>query len=199
VWEILVCGGEERLKDAVGRKLHPTQKPEELLRRIILASSQPGDVVLDPFVGSGTTTAVAKQLRRHWIGIEREDAYVQAAQSRMNSVREVGLDHPWITSFVQEKAERIPFKLLLDKGYLRPGQQLFLDHSDHKATILPDGRLQVNGSMGSIHQIGARLKEIPSCNGWIHWYYQDSETGQIQPLNVLREKIRQSLNRGEGK
>jgi len=189
VWTIPVCGGPERLRDEDGKKLHPTQKPEELLRRIILASSNPGDVVLDPFVGSGTTVAVAKRLRRHWIGIERDPVYSRAAQQRVAAVHPLDADDPL---FVREpEIQRVPFTRLLERGYLKPGQPLYLDQPAATAIILDNGHLRANGFVGSIHQLGARLKQSPSCNGWTHWYFTDENTGQRQPLDTLRRKIRQ--------
>jgi modification methylase len=194
MWTIKVCGGEERLKDESGKKLHPTQKPEELLKRIILASSQPEDVVLDPFVGSGTTAAVAKLLRRHWIGIERDEVYTLAARRRVETVAPLAPSHPLMQTYSQEKTAHVPFKTLLERGYLQPGQKLYLDHSPHTAVILQDGQLQANGFAGSIHQVGARLKNVPLCNGWTHWYYRDGETGQYRPIDALRQRVRQSLD-----
>lgn len=193
VWTIPVCAGEERLRDEAGKKLHPTQKPEELLKRIILASSNPGDVVLDPFVGTGTTAAMAKLLRRHWIGIDREEVYIQAARQRVEAVRPLAPDSLLPDTRVASKTTRVPFRLLLEHGYLKIGQKLYLDRSGHTAVILENGLLQVNGLSGSIHQVGARLKNAPSCNGWTHWYYQDSSTGQIKPIDVLRQKLLQKL------
>lgn len=193
VWTIPVCAGSERLKDADGKKLHPTQKPEALLKRIILASSLPGDVVLDPFLGSGTTAAVAKQLRRRWIGIEREDIYIRAAQARIDSVQMLALDDPLIASSIREKTVRIPFTALLEHQYLRPGQPLYLDTPECTALILEDGRIQANGVSGSIHRLGAHLKGVPSCNGWLHWYYADETSGERRLLDNLRNQVRQKL------
>lgn len=191
VWQIPVCGGPERLKDAAGKKLHTTQKPEELLRRIILASSTPGDVVLDPFMGSGTTAAVAQRLRRRWIGIERESTYIHAAQARLAGLEPLPADDPLITAALRPKPARIPFARLLDLGHLQPGQTLHLDKPAVNALILPNGRLQANGDTGTIHQLGARLKQTPSCNGWTHWHYRDETTGELRPLDDLRQIIRQ--------
>lgn len=189
VWTIPVCGGPERLKDANGKKLHPTQKPEELLMRIIVASSHAGDVVLDPFLGSGTTAAVAKQMHRRWIGIERDPIYIAAAQARIDAVQPMLLVD--LEDFTpQEKPSRIPFKALLEAGYLRPGQLLYLDSPESTAVILEDGDIQSNGFTGSIHRVGAQLKNAPSCNGWVHWHYVDEASGKPQPIDVLREKVR---------
>ena len=190
VWTIPVCGGQERLKDAAGNKLHSTQKPEELLRRIILASSAPGDVVLDPFIGTGTTAAVAKQIHRSWIGIEKEEIYVKAALQRMNAVQMLLPNDPLLR--VSKKPKRIAFETILQKGYLRPGQILYLGRSDQMAVIQENGRLQSNGFIGSIHEVGARLKNIPSCNGWTLWHYIDEQTGERRAIDYLRDLVRQA-------
>ncbi len=187
-WSIPVCGGQERLRDVDGKKLHPTQKPEELLERIIVASSNPDDIVLDPFVGSGTTAAVAKRLHRHWIGIERDPAYVSAAQKRIREVQPLPPEDPLVQVRIQPP--RVPFKTLLERGLLAPGQRLYLDRSDQHAIICADGKLQANGHAGSIHQLGAKLRGKPSCNGWLHWYFIDEETGQHRAIDVLREVVR---------
>ncbi len=193
MWEIPVCGGQERLKDTEGKKLHPTQKPEELLKRIIVASSKPGDIVLDPFLGSGTTAAVAKQFHRRWIGIEREESYIRAAQARIELVQPIPFEDSIIEEALQEKPTRIPFSALLERGYLHAGQPLYLDTPETSAIILDDGNLQANGFTGSIHRVGAQLKNTPSCNGWVHWSFIDETSGQRQPIDVLRIRIRQGL------
>ncbi len=189
VWAIPVCSGQERLKDEGGRKLHSTQKPEELLQRIILASSKPGDIVLDPFLGSGTTAAVAKRLHRRWIGIEQDARYVRAAQARIDAVQPISRQDPLIADALRQKPPRLPFKSLLDLGYLRPGQLLYLDKPPTQAVILEDGRVKANGCVGSIHRLGALLKEVPSCNGWVHWYYVD-DAGAYAPIDALRQRAR---------
>jgi DNA modification methylase len=191
MWAIPACGGAERLKGADGKKLHPTQKPEELLKRIIVASSNVGDVVLDPFLGSGTTAAVAKRLHRHWIGIERDEDYIAAAHRRIKGTRRLGQQE--LARYIAEgKAARIPFGTLLKEGHLQAGQILYLDAPAATAVILDDGRIQANGYVGSIHRVGALLKNATSCNGWTHWHYEDSESGARLPIDVLREKIRGS-------
>lgn len=193
VWTIPVCGGEERLKGADGKKLHSTQKPEALLERIILASSVPGDVVLDPFMGSGTTAAVAKKLHRHWVGIERESVYVDAANRRLADVQPLAPDDPLLQASSQDKPPRIPFKRLLEQGALQSGQTLYLDNPAAAATVLENGLIRANGFTGSIHRVGALLKNAPSCNGWAHWYYDDAATGQRLRLDTLRQQIRRTL------
>ncbi len=192
VWTIPVCGGDERLKGTDGKKLHSTQKPIELLKRIVLASSKPGDIVLDPFLGSGTTAAVAKSLRRHWIGIEQENRYVQAAQKRIDGITPISIDDPLIADTLKEKPARVPFKQLLEQGHLKPGQTLYLDKPQSTAIILENGDLKMNGFTGSIHKVGALIKGAPSCNGWKHWYYDNETTGERSQIDILREKMRLS-------
>ncbi len=188
-WEIPLCNGKERLKSN-GSKAHPTQKPEALLYRIILSSSNPGDVVLDPFFGSGTTGAVAKKLHRHWLGIEKEADYVELARQRLERVE----PEPFLTeafSFPSKRnRSRIPFGALLENGLLKPGQTLYFGKKGGiTATVLANGKLKQNGLVGSIHQVGKALKQGP-CNGWEHWYYLDPKTGEKIVIDVLRERIR---------
>lgn len=193
MWTIPACGGAERLKDASGKKLHPTQKPEALLRRVILASSHAGDVILDPFLGSGTTAAVAKQLHRHWIGFERDEAYLQAAQRRIEAVTPLPLDDGLLENPALSKPDRIPFTTLLKHQLFAVGQTLYLDDPACEATILADGQLQAGSLIGSIHGLGAQLKQVPSCNGWVHWFYMDATTGTRCAIDTLRVRLRQLL------
>lgn len=197
VWQIPVCGGQERLRDDEGRKLHPTQKPEALLKRVILASSNPGDVVLDPFLGSGTTAAVAKLLRRHWIGIEQERDYVTAARARVAGVRPLNLTHALLRP-AQEKPPRVPFRTLIEEGYLQPGQVLYLHRTGIRAVILTDGRLRAGDQVGTIHRLGAQLREVPSINGWTQWLYEDETTGERQAIDVLRQRFRAAMDDNGG-
>jgi DNA modification methylase len=189
MWAIPACGGQERLKGSDGKKLHPTQKPEELLKRIIVASSNLGDVILDPFMGSGTTAAMAKQFHRHWIGIERDPIYVEATLARLDSVQPL-LFADLADYTPEEKPVKVPFSTLLKEGHLQVGQILYLDAPAATAVILDDGRIRANGHVGSIHGVGALLKNAPSCNGWTHWHYEDPESGTRQPIDHLRAKIR---------
>jgi modification methylase len=182
VWQIPACAGDERLKDAEGKKLHSTQKPEALLERILLASSHPGDLVLDPFSGTGTTAAMAKRLHRRYIGIELDRAYHTAAEERLATTMPLPADDPLIV--MPEKKPRISFKTLIERGDLKPGDRLYLDSPDCQAVILPDGQIQVGDLVGSIHRVGAALKNAPSCNGWMHWRYQSDE--QLTLLDRLR-------------
>jgi modification methylase len=189
-WALPICTGAERLK-VDGVKVHATQKPEALLYRVLLASTNPGEVVLDPFFGTGTTGAVARRLGRHYIGIEREAAYIEAAQARIAEIP-FGTGDDQILGRTPSKraAPRIAFGTLLEHGLLLPGQQLFFDRrSDLAATIMADATLRLaDGRRGSIHAAGAMLMNLPSCNGWDHWHYQ-AEDG-LFPLDRLRELIR---------
>jgi DNA modification methylase len=189
VWTIPVCGGQERLKDSEGRKLHSTQKPEELLRRIILASSKPGDVILDPFIGTGTTAAVAKQLHRQWIGIEQDTVYAHAARMRIEQTQQLLFSDQLLAESDRGSNKRIPFTSLITQGLLIPGQLLYLDKPENTATILEDGQVKSNGFVGSIHRVGAQLKNAPSCNGWMHWQYFNDDLHQYQPIDVLRKRV----------
>jgi DNA modification methylase len=189
VWKIKATGGAERLRTAEGHKLHSTQKPVELLKRIILASSSPGDLVFDPFLGSGTTAAVACYLRRQWLGIERDPVYVAAAAQRIAAVTPLASDHPLITGATRPHPPRVAFADLLAAGLIRAGDLLWLDQPDCTAVILPDGRVQVGEMVGSIHRLGAHFKQTPSCNGWKHWRYQDAD-GQRRPIDHLRQYYR---------
>lgn len=193
-WLLPICSGSERIR-INGKKAHPTQKPEALLYRVILASTNPGDVVLDPFFGSGTTGVVAKRLHRHWIGIEREPRYVALARARLAAEQ----PEPFAPAVFdvrgeRQKAPRVPFSALLENGLLRPGQRLYFRRQrDLSAFIKPDGRLRLkDGVEGSIHQLGRHLMDGSPCNGWEHWYYED-EGGELQPIDVLRQRLRESL------
>ncbi len=187
VWEINRCGGPERLRDGQGKTLHPTQKPEALLRRIILASTQPGDLVLDPFVGTGTTAVVAKQLHRRWLGIENNPVYVRAARGRVYLTQPGPLD---ATPPPDPRPKRVAFKLLLKEGYLDVGQTLYFKDPACEAVIIPGGKLRLNDTIDTIHGMGRRLRESGTCNGWKHWYFLDDITGQRQLIDVLRDRYR---------
>jgi modification methylase len=188
VWELPICSGSERVT-INGDKAHSTQKPEALLYRVIVSSTNPGDIILDPFFGSGTTGAVAKKLRRHWIGIERDPKYVQVAQQRIDAITPPLFDE-WVYSpSSKPKEERLPFIRLLESGLLQPGQELRLDKTGQTAIIAADGALIHNGQRGSIHQIGTQLMGAP-CNGWTHWQYWNADAGEWLPIDVLRQRLR---------
>jgi modification methylase len=188
-WEIPICSGSERLK-IDGHKAHATQKPEALLYRVILSSSNPGDVVLDPFFGTGTTGAVAKKLHRQWIGLERDPEYVEIARERINAVVPPLFEESVYSFETKRSAPRIPFTALLENGLLQPGQLLYFNRTGPAAKILSDGSLLVEGFKGSIHSAGAKVAGLPACNGWEHWYYLNSTTNQLEVIDNLREIIR---------
>jgi modification methylase len=195
-WELPLCTGDERLK-VDGRKAHATQKPEALLYRVILASSNPGDVVLDPFFGSGTTGAVAKKLHRRWIGIERDETYVRLAKERLAVVKPQDYDDEVFVFQSKRSRPRVPFGTMLERGMLRPGQVLFFGSAgEAQAKILADGSLKCGSFTGSIHQVASRIKNAP-CNGWEHWYFEDPETGRRRVIDELREIVRQESDDGK--
>jgi modification methylase len=173
-WLFPLCTGGERLKDDKGQKVHPTQKPEALLHRVLLASSKPGDVVLDPFFGTGTTGAVAKKLGRRFIGIERDPAYIAAAKKR---IAQVSLSSPEDLEVTKSKKEepRVPFGMIVERGLLEPG-----------------AKLVCRDATGSIHQIAARVQGLPACNGWTYWHF-DAQ-GALKPIDVLRQQVRSEMN-----
>lgn len=183
-WEFPICGGQERLKKN-GTKVHPTQKPEALLYRVMLACTKPGDVILDPFFGTGTTGAVAKRLRRHWIGIEREDSYVEAAQERIEAA--LPLDESAVTTMMAPRqAPRVAFGTLIETGYLTPGAVLSDTKRRWRAVVKADGSLLTDcGTAGSIHKVGATLQGAPSCNGWTFWHYEAADG--LKPIDALRQ------------
>lgn len=184
-WEFPICGGQERLKKD-GHKVHPTQKPEALIYRILLACTKPGDVVLDPFFGTGTTGAVAKRLGRHWIGIEREAGYCAAAAARIEAA--LPLDESALATMQSPRqAPKVAFGILVENAYLSPGAMLFDGKRRHQAMVRADGSLaSVCGQVGSIHKLGATLQGAPACNGWIFWHYEAAD-GALQPIDTLRQ------------
>ena len=189
-WFIPLCTGAERLKDAAGRKLHPTQKPEALLARIMMASSNPGDVVLDPFFGSGTTGAVARRLGRHFIGIEREQVYADAAMARIATVEP--LSAAALALPPEKRSEpRVPFLSVLEAGLIAPGAVLQDERRRWTATVRPDGSLAHGSVVGSIHKVGALVQGLPACNGWTFWHIP--EKGRLAPIDTLRRIIRDRM------
>lgn len=196
LWSIPICTGAERLRDEGGKKLHPTQKPELLLERIIGASSRPGDIVLDPFLGTGTTAAVAKRLGRCWIGIERETAYVAAAQRRIDAVEPLPEDDPRLKD-AHKRLGRVAFKTLIAAGLIAVGDVLTLDTPSMNAVIQANGHLATEwGHQGSIHSLASLLKDVPSVNGWKHWHYRTHD-GRLESIDVLRRNYRDT-KRNEG-
>ena len=189
-WVLPICTGHERLKNEAGEKAHPTQKPESLLHRVLVATTKPGDIVLDPFFGTGTTGAVAKKLGRDFIGIEREEAYREVALKRIESVRKYDRTSLEVTQ--SKRAEpRVAFGVLVERGMLSPGEELWSLNNRHKAKVRADGTLIADDVKGSIHQVGAALEGAPSCNGWTYWAYK--RDGKKVPIDVLRQQIRAEM------
>ena len=190
-WHIPLCTGKERLKDKNGEKLHPTQKPEALLYRVIVSSSNVGDVVLDPFFGTGTTGAMAKKLGRHFIGIEKDATYVKGAQNRIDEVKPVE-DIQCLEYMTKKKMPRIPFGNIVEHGLLQPGDMLFDIQRKHFAVVRADGSLKSEEAEGSIHQVGAAAQKAPACNGWTYWHYEKPDK-QLCPIDELREVVRTEM------
>jgi len=189
-WLLPICTGHERLKNAKGEKAHPTQKPESLLHRLLVATTNAGDVVLDPFFGTGTTGAVAKMLGRNYIGIERETAYREVAAKRLSKIRK--FDKEALEVSISKRAEpRVAFGVLVERGMLRPGENLWSLNGRHKAKVRADGTVIGDDIKGSIHQVGAHLEGAPSCNGWTYWAFK--RDGQTIPIDILRQQIRAEM------
>ena len=189
-WMLPICTGHERLKDESGGKAHPTQKPESLLHRVLVGASNPGDVVLDPFFGTGTTGAVARMLGRDYIGIERDAAYRKVAQKRLDAVRRYDAEALTVSAS-RRAAPRVPFGQLVERGMLRPGEVLTSVNGKAAAKVRADGTLVADGINGSIHQVGAHLEGAPSCNGWTYWCFR--REGKTVPIDVLRQQIRAEM------
>jgi len=190
-WTLPICSGGERLKDETGAKAHSTQKPEALLHRVLLASTNPGDVVLDPFFGSGTTGAAARRLGRRFIGIERDETYVRLARSRIDAIEEPDMEALEVTR--SKKSEpRIPFGTLVERGLLRPGQILTGANGRHSAKVRADGTLVTADAKGSIHRVAAHVQGLDACNGWTFWHFNSK--GTPVPIDWLRQQVRAELN-----
>lgn len=190
-WELALCTGSERIA-VNGEKLHTTQKPEALLYRVLLSSTNPGDVVLDPFFGTGTTGAVARKLGRHFLGIEREPAYIEGARQRIAAIPGRSTDDEILGRIASKRSvPRIAFASLLEHGLLHPGAVLYFNRgSEQTAIVLADGSLRLaDGRKGSIHQIGAAIGSQPACNGWEHWYYETG-SGELAAIDQLRTALR---------
>lgn len=189
-WYLPLCTGEERLKDGAGAKIHPTQKPEALLARVMLSASNPGDVILDPFFGTGTTGAVAKALGRRFIGIERESTYAEAARKRIAAITPLPPE-AFATAPSKRSEPRVPFLALVEAGLVRAGETVTDEKRRHKAIIRADGTLLLDPAVGSIHKIGALAQGLPSCNGWTFWHVE--RDGALTLLDTLRGEIRAQM------
>jgi modification methylase len=192
-WLFPICSGPERLKDEGGRKAHPTQKPEALLYRILIASSKPGDIVLDPFFGTGTTGAVAKRLGRRFIGIERDCDYARAAEERI--ARVTPLSPSALEMQRSKRAEpRVPFGTIVELRLLEPGDTVVDSRAKIRAEVKADGTLSWDGNQGSIHRLGAIVQGKTACNGWTFWHFVTD--GKLKPIDLLREEAKRQLGLG---
>ena len=189
-WHLPICTGPERLKTGDGAKAHPTQKPEALLHRVLVGTTNPGDVVLDPFLGSGTTAAVARRLGRHFIGFERDPDYAAIARDRIAAVTPHDREALRVTGS-RRTAPRIPFGQLVERRLLEPGEVLESVNGRHRAKVRADGTLIAARTAGSIHKVGAELEGAPSCNGWTYWHFR--RDGRPVPIDVLRQQLRAEL------
>jgi modification methylase len=190
-WVLPLCTGSERIKDDQGSKAHPTQKPESLLHRVILSTTNEGDVVLDPFFGTGTSGAVAKKLGRHYIGIEREADYIKVARERLRRVVPVAPEDLEVTR--SKKAEpRVPFGTLVERGLLSAGDKLYCPRKRFVAKVRPDGSIVTTDATGSIHKMGAHVQQAEACNGWTFWHFKTDKG--YQPIDILRQKVRAEMN-----
>jgi modification methylase len=189
-WTLPLCTGEERLKGADNKKLHPTQKPEALLARVILSSSRPGDLVVDPFCGTGTTGAVARRLGRRFFGTERDSSYAEAARARIAAVEP--LPEPSLAPFqTAREAPRVPFAALIERGMIAPGAKLVDAKRRHKALVRADGAVSVGESVGSIHRMGALAQGLEACNGWSFWHLETPKG--LVSIDALRGEIRSTM------
>ncbi len=189
-WLFPICGGSERLKDEDGVKVHPTQKPEALIHRLLMAASNPGDIVLDPFFGSGTTGAVARRMGRHFVGIERESDYIEAATARIDAIEP--LAGPQLAVTTGKRAQpRVPFGALIECGMIDAGAVLADARGRWRAKVRLDGSLEHAGETASIHRMGAKVQNLDACNGWTFWHYQAE--GQMRPIDDLRAEYRRTV------
>jgi modification methylase len=192
-WFIPLCTGEERLKGRDGKKLHPTQKPEALLARAILAASRPDDLVLDPFCGTGTTGAVARRLRRNFVGVERDAQYAAAAEARIAAAEP--LAEAALAAFMTAReAPRVPFAALIERGLVAPGIKLVDAKRRHRALVRADGALALGEAVGSIHRIGALAQGLEACNGWTFWHVETPRG--LTVIDALRAQVRAEMRAG---
>ncbi len=185
-WSLPICNGKERLKSN-GEKVHSTQKPESLLHRIILASSNKNDLILDPFLGSGTTAVVSKKLGRNFFGIEKEKNYYDAASKRLKNTKLIEDEYLDVLQNNRTKP-RIPFGSLVEMGLIKPGTEIFDQKKKINAKIMVDGSIRYQQSEGSIHKVAAKILGAESCNGWTFWYYKSGNS--FKPIDNLRQRLR---------
>jgi modification methylase len=194
-WFLPICTGAERLKDESGRKAHPTQKPEALLTRVLLAASNPGDLVLDPFFGSGTTGVAARRLSRSFIGIERDPAYAKAARKRIDAVEPLP-EAALAVAPTRRSEPRVPFSSVVEAGLARPGERLVDSARRHSALVRADGALAAGPAVGSIHKVGALVQGLPACNGWTFWHVE--REGRLTSIDELRAAMREAMRKAAG-
>jgi modification methylase len=193
-WFLPLCTGAERLRDSEGRKMHPTQKPEALLSRVLVAASNSGDLVLDPFFGSGTTGAVARRLRRSFIGIERDPAYAAAARARIDSVQPLAEEVVAIAP-TRRSEPRVAFASVVEAGLVGAGEHVVDILRRHAALVRADGALAAGPAVGSIHKIGALVQGLPACNGWTFWHVE--RAGRLMPIDDFRHNMRATIRAAE--
>jgi modification methylase len=193
-WFLPLCTGAERLRDSEGRKMHPTQKPEALLSRVLVAASNSGDLVLDPFFGSGTTGAVARRLRRSFIGIERDPAYAAAARARIDSVQPLAEEVVAIAP-TRRSEPRVAFASVVEAGLVGAGEHVVDILRRHAALVRADGALAAGPAVGSIHKIGALVQGLPACNGWTFWHVE--RAGRLMPIDDFRHNMRATMRAAE--
>jgi modification methylase len=186
-WFLPICSGAERLKDGKGRKTHPTQKPEALLARVLVAATNAGDLVLDPFFGSGTTGAVARRLRRSFIGVERDPAYAAAARKRIEAVVPL-VEEAVATAPTRRTEPRVAFASVVEAGLVEPGEKIVDTRRRHAALVRADGAVTTGPAVGSIHKIGALVQGLPACNGWTFWHVE--RAGRLTPIDDFRANMR---------
>jgi len=186
-WYIPICSGKERLRENNNQRSHPTQKPEALMYRIILSSTNKGDIILDPFLGSGTTAVVTKKLQRNFIGIEQDKEYVSLAKKRLKQTKVLN-DEVVIMKKSRKDLPKVPFGELVEQGIIPPGAVLTDKKEKYKATVTVDGSLKINNISGSIHQVGATIQGLSNCNGWDFWHIKNKSTSIL--LDEVRDKYR---------
>jgi len=186
-WFIPICSGKERLRESNNQRSHPTQKPEALMYRIILSSTNKGDIILDPFLGSGTTAVVAKKLQRNFIGIEQDKEYISLAKKRLKQTKVLN-DEVVKMKKSRKDLPKVPFGELVEQGIIPPGAVLTDKKEKYKATVTVDGSLKINNISGSIHQVGATIQGLSNCNGWDFWHIKNKSTSIL--LDEVRDKYR---------
>ncbi len=193
-WTLPICTGRERIKKSDGTKAHPTQKPEALLHRVLLSTTNPGDIVVDPFFGVGTTGAVAKKLGRHFIGYEREEEYLIYARRRIEVIK-AGSGIAINVTKSKKSLPRVAFGVLVERGLVNPGDVLYSPNGRITARVRADGSIAVPDASGSIHKIGAHVQNAPSCNGWTFWHFEQKgkRSSSLVPIDILREQVRESM------